>query len=306
MYIACMTIVDYRFGSFLASLFMVFPMILMPTLASGFSPNEVEEQLATLILTHSKQKRESFVFDPNLSLAARVKAEDMGKRWYTAHVDPDGIGPNALARIAGYELPAAWAQDLDANSIESIAFGHASAKQVFDSWLNSSVHREHVLGDSSFFRAQTRYGIGYAEAPGSRFGRYYVLMTAPPSESPNADVNPQLVLLLNRYTPKEVSTFDIETEALEVGGLVGDNPLQTALGRDLGRSDQLSKIKYLPETDEFELAVPLNYDADGKVEVQYSTDLKSWKTEPNVRREDGRFVLDRIHLRGYLRLVMKE
>jgi uncharacterized protein YkwD len=44
--------------------------------------------------------------------------------------------------------------------------------------MKSRSHRTQVLGQERFFADQTDYGVGFAEVRGSKYGRYWVLITA--------------------------------------------------------------------------------------------------------------------------------
>jgi len=48
--------------------------------------------------------------------AAQIKAEDMAKRNYMAHVDPDGYGMNHFINKAGYKLIPAFMKSNSANN----------------------------------------------------------------------------------------------------------------------------------------------------------------------------------------------
>lgn len=152
--------------------------------------------MAGLALEHDSQERTEMVRQEVLNFIARKKAEDMAKRAYFSHVNPDGYGPNFAAHQAGYAL--AFGSSPRSNSIESIGVRHqnnltpaAAAKIVFDSWLESPGHRRHVLGEVDQFRNQTAYGVGYAFAARGPFGwsaHYFVFVSANPD--PGARVSP--------------------------------------------------------------------------------------------------------------------
>ncbi len=145
--------------------------------------NAGEKELASRLTGDSAQRRDRSRMhaDPILTAVARARAEDMAKRRYMAHVNPDGFGPNALVRAAGYALPAFWSGARSGNFIESIGAGYATAEQAWDGWMRSSAHRTHLLASSSFYRDQTNFGIGSYSDPSSPFRKYWVIITAPPS-----------------------------------------------------------------------------------------------------------------------------
>ena len=150
--------------------------------ATALELNAEERQLAARLTGDRGQRRDRSRMhpDPILTAVARARAEDMAKRRYFAHVNPDGSGPNYLVRSAGYSLPSSWGSR-SANFIESIGAGYATAEQAWEGWMNSSSHRTHLLASSSFYRDQTNFGIGSYVDPSSPFRRYWVIITAPPA-----------------------------------------------------------------------------------------------------------------------------
>lgn len=140
-----------------------------------------EQQLANFLTGDRGQRRDRsrMRLDPILSSVARARAEDMATRRYFSHVNPDGLGPNALVRAAGYLLPSSW-RGRSENFIESIGAGYATAEAAWEGWMNSSSHRTHLLASSSFYRDQTSFGIGSYSDPSSPYRRYWVIITAPP------------------------------------------------------------------------------------------------------------------------------
>jgi uncharacterized protein YkwD len=151
-----------------------------PPTTPGHQPNAHEAGLAELLRNHPQQQRSAFTYNPLLARVARERAADMAARGYFAHTNPDGVGPNALVREAGYVLPAYYGSEPDANNVESIAGGPSTPEAVLDLLLNSAGHRTHILGLHEFYAAQIDYGIGYVAAPGSRYGHYWVILTAQP------------------------------------------------------------------------------------------------------------------------------
>ncbi|MEZ4863053.1 MAG: CAP domain-containing protein [Caldilineaceae bacterium] len=140
--------------------------------------NEQEQIIETLAISHSGQQRASMSCNPILAAVARARAEDMGRRAYFGHVNPDGHGPNYLVQIAGYVLPSFYGQEPTSNNIESIGAGPNTAQVMFDAWMGSSKHRTHILAENEFYRPQIEYGIGFAEVPGSPYTYYWVFISA--------------------------------------------------------------------------------------------------------------------------------
>jgi uncharacterized protein YkwD len=139
-----------------------------------------EQQIARYMIQHPDQQRSSLTCHPILARVARERAEDMARRRYFAHTNPDGFGPNYLVRQAGYALPSYYGTEPDANNIESIAGGYPTAEATWQGWMDSSGHRDHLLGLNSFWAEQVEYGVGYACDPTSPYRHYWVVITAKP------------------------------------------------------------------------------------------------------------------------------
>jgi uncharacterized protein YkwD len=95
------------------------------------------------------------VEDPALQAAAQAHADDMGRRDFYAHRDPDGVTPDQRIRRAGFNGQATG---------ENIHWGvglNASPAHIVDGWMASPGHRANILR-ASFSRVGT--GIGY-DAP---------------------------------------------------------------------------------------------------------------------------------------------
>lgn len=151
--------------------------------SSSSTDAELEREVAALMKQASGQRRSSLTYNPILARIARERAYDMGERNYFGHVNPDGIGPNYLVTQAGYLLPDFYGKTRDANNIESIARGYKTPAEAWDSWMNSTDHRTHLLGLTKFYAEQTEYGVGHAFVPGNRSGHYWVVISAKRGES---------------------------------------------------------------------------------------------------------------------------
>jgi hypothetical protein len=150
---------------------------------AAVSLNSEEQKLAQLLTTDSGQRRDrsKMYADERLCQVARSRAMDMAKRRYFDHVNPDGQGPNYLVRQAGYPLPSYYSTSKSANNVESIGCGYSGASACWSGWMGSSSHKTHLLATDPFYRDQTAYGVGYYYESGSPYGRYYVIITAPPA-----------------------------------------------------------------------------------------------------------------------------
>ncbi|OOC53019.1 MULTISPECIES: CAP domain-containing protein [Nocardiopsis] len=103
---------------------------------SGSSAGSVADQVVTLA---NDERAEAgcgpLTVDPRLTAAAQEHSEDMARRDYMSHENPEGEGPGDRARRHGYD---AW-------GAENVAKGQTSPQQVMDAWMNSDGHRRNIL-----------------------------------------------------------------------------------------------------------------------------------------------------------------
>ena len=151
------------------------PPVVLPC---GF--NQFAYELFELIKNDPNQRRDrdKIVCHPILVKVAQAKAQDMLKRDYYSHVDPDGHGANWLVQQAGYRLPDAYGTGLTTNYIESITKNNPIAANAFSAFMGSPNHRRHIMGETDHFRAQTNFGVGFAGTfPTSAL--YWCVLSAP-------------------------------------------------------------------------------------------------------------------------------
>jgi hypothetical protein len=170
-----------------------------------------EMALSKRIWTHSGQGRNKMTLDPILCKVARQRAADMARQDYFGHVNPLGQGPNYLVRRAGFALPAYYDRSRSGNNIESIGMGISTPREIVSLWCSSSGHRPHVLGENSFYKAQTAVGVGIYRSTRPPFCKYYVFLSAPP----NPAVTSQSIILKD---PKGNTLSPTKTLAQIVAG----------------------------------------------------------------------------------------
>lgn len=281
----------------------IFLVIWLGTLSlRGITPNAVEIQIASLAINHANQARPTMVYDPLLNLVARTKALDLARRGYFAHVDPDGYGPNKAVQLAGYGLPGWWGEGLESNYIESIGGGYSSAQAAFDGWMNSPGHRRHLLAESEFYAGQTRYGVGYAELSGSPYRRYYVFITAPPSENGDTPLEPYVEWLFGQFTLKEID------ESGDAGDGDADGIprlFEFVLQLDPKTSQVMPAARLNAGTRRLEWRLPVRSDLGSvNVSVERSLDLRSWSSNA-VQKAGDVFSIDTAAQRGFMRMVAR-
>ena len=168
---------------FLVVLMLTITFVIQPVSATAEDAacnlNSNEQIIAAMMENNPSQNRQQLICHPILHRVARERAQDMANRGYFYHTNPDGIGPNYLIQSAGYQLPGWWGDELDANFVESIAAGYPNSLTAWVAWMRSPSHRTHLLAVDPFYEEQLNYGIGVVEVPGSEYGSYYVVLTAP-------------------------------------------------------------------------------------------------------------------------------
>lgn len=138
-----------------------------------------ERELADLLVNSRQQERTSLVCDAALSAFADFRGRDMIDRNYFSHVTPGRFGPNALLRTAGYELPPDYPGGRG-NSIEALAGGLAAPDEVWQALLDSSQHRNHLVGKTESYKEQDRFGIAHVRTnePGRTIQDYWIIIIA--------------------------------------------------------------------------------------------------------------------------------
>lgn len=139
-----------------------------------------ETAILNAMRSDSRQKRAQFSCSPALRQAAYFHAQDMISRNYFGHITPppNSIGPNQMARNAGYVLPTFYGTSETANYIESIAGGYATPASVWSGWMASPAHQTHLLGLDAFYAQQIDFGIAHVYNSNSVYGHYWIVMTA--------------------------------------------------------------------------------------------------------------------------------
>jgi hypothetical protein len=94
----------------------------------------------------------------NLAAAAGFRSNEMVQLGYFGHQSPaTGKWPNRIARDFGYKLPFYWPDA--SNNIESIHRGNPEILGVLQSFVNSTVHRTHLMGQG-WFASHEEIGVG--------------------------------------------------------------------------------------------------------------------------------------------------
>ncbi len=91
----------------------------------------------------------SLRWDERLASVARRHSQDMAKRRFFSHTNPDGRDPFDRLRAAGVQYRAA---------AENIAYGRTSGRDTYDDWIESPDHRGNMENCE-----YTSFGIGLVD-----------------------------------------------------------------------------------------------------------------------------------------------
>jgi uncharacterized protein YkwD len=117
------------------------------TAGPGGSGDAEVDAFVVLLDAHRRARGcPSTAFDATAAAVAHAHADDMRRRGYFSHTTPEDLSPFDRLRAGGVRFRAA---------AENIAFGQATGRAVFDSWLRSEGHRRNLENCS-----YTHHGVG--------------------------------------------------------------------------------------------------------------------------------------------------
>jgi uncharacterized protein YkwD len=124
-------------------------------------PQEIEQaRAATLCLINRERAAHglpALAIDARLTQASQLHSEDMGKRHFYRHDNPDGVGPRA--RVYAQGLPRYGTTV--AENIHWATGYRATPKRIMRDWMDSPGHRANILR-----KEVTLVGVGIGfEAP---------------------------------------------------------------------------------------------------------------------------------------------
>lgn len=123
--------------------------------------NAHEYELRVLELVNEERAKRSLSplsWSDELAEVARAHSEDMLKRNFFSHTNPDGKSPFDRMRAYGISYRSAG---------ENIAAGQKTPEAVVEAWMNSEGHRANILNSS-----YTKLGVGYVSGNGA-YGTYW-------------------------------------------------------------------------------------------------------------------------------------
>lgn len=181
------------------------------------SADPTEEVVALINQFRVEQGLPALPLDPRLARAAQRHSEDMATNDFFDHIGSDGSDPWQRMRDAGYPLD--W-------GAECIAAGHPDAQSVLEAWLESTEHREILLGHF------VHIGAGFVENPASTYGFYWTVNLAVPlpatvAPTSTAFWSPTPVATSTAVTPTPTSTPRPPTPTPTGTAIIQVNPSPT-------------------------------------------------------------------------------
>ena len=147
---------------------------------------ELEQRIHQLINFERKANdRSPLEWDSELGKLAQAHSEDMAKRKYFKHVNPEGLTPMKRAEAAGYKVCQLMGENIFQNNLYSRVIEEKSkrknAEKIYDwnsmekiasttikGWMDSEGHRQNILE-----KKYTKQGIGVAIAEDDE-GKVYI------------------------------------------------------------------------------------------------------------------------------------
>ena len=157
--------------------------------------NEHAQKLARLIQSSENQQRQLLHCNEKLNEIALIKANLIQQNQHVWH-NAGNMYPNQLLRHHGFKLPRSY-PTFD-NQVEAIAGGEATPEFLLEDFLNSTPHRQLLLGENDFFHAQDQMGVAYLKDLSTEHQHYWVVIIAKAQEKtifkqePVAEVSPPL------------------------------------------------------------------------------------------------------------------
>ncbi len=134
---------------------------------------DLEQLIHQSINLHRRvNEREPLTWDDKLGTLARSHSEDMAKRGYFKHVNPEGLTPMKRLGEAGYTSCRLVGENIYQNNLYSRAITEKKrttydwnsketiAATTVKGWMDSEGHRQSILDEN-----YTREGVGVAIAP---------------------------------------------------------------------------------------------------------------------------------------------
>lgn len=144
--------------------------------------NDQAHKLAQLIQADNNQQRKELVCNPKLNEIALIKAKLMLQEQDLWH-NVGNMSPNQLLRQHGFKLPRTY--PFFGNQVEAIAGGKDNPEILFKDFINSTPHRQLLLGENAFFQNQSQMGVAYIKDLSTEHQHYWVVIIAATHNKPD-------------------------------------------------------------------------------------------------------------------------
>ena len=131
--------------------------------------NLVSQNLVKLIKSDPMQQRPYLKCDSRLVAAAIKKVHDMADSEFVFHGRANG-----RLRDEGVELPRYYGIG-NANQVEALAGGQATAEVVWQGFKDSKSHADHLLARNDFYLKQYLIGAAYIHVPNTAHDYYWAV-----------------------------------------------------------------------------------------------------------------------------------
>ncbi len=156
----------------LALLILLFATCIVKAQYNDCGHDEKAIRLAKLIIESTEQNRIDLVCNNLLASVAQEKAKAMAKINKISHTI-DHITANEFLKQHGVKLPNHY--QILGNQAEAIQGGMETSQEAFDYFMTSHSHKEHILGENSFYEKQNQIGVGYFHDEQSKYEDFWVV-----------------------------------------------------------------------------------------------------------------------------------
>jgi len=225
-------------------------------LASLFSPiagtlkNNLAAVLPSVLVMATNEERKEIAapaLQSNTLLkdAAQLKADDMARRSFFSHVNPDGKQPWYYIDLAGYKYEAAG---------ENLAVDFVDSDDVHEAWMNSPTHKANII-QPKFSEIGIATSRGKYEGKGVVFvvqffakPKYVAPQSAPAFVTPQAEPSNEESAVL--ASSKEIEVEEIDSSNISESEIAVQST--TSRPQVLGFNDtkEPEEISVSPEDDE--------------------------------------------------------
>ncbi|MFA6463971.1 MAG: CAP domain-containing protein [Candidatus Paceibacterota bacterium] len=147
--------------------------------------------------------------NPSLNKVAQLKANDMAKNSYFAHVSPEGKAPWYWFKQVGYNYVYAG---------ENLAVDFTDSQDIAKAWMNSPTHKANILE-----KAYTEIGTGIATGTYQGKATIFVAQVFGKPSSLKPQTNTIQIVTSATSTPKSSELLKVKGASVEIVPIVPDS-----------------------------------------------------------------------------------